>query len=33
MIASSRIVGMLTVGDPDKIVKDVGLAAIGVFGF
>ena len=32
MIASSRIVGMLTVGDPDKIVKDVGLAAIALFG-
>ncbi len=32
MIASARIVGMLTVGDQDKIIKDVGLSAIGLFG-
>jgi len=32
MIASSRVVGILTVGDQDKIIKDVGLAAIGLFG-
>jgi ABC-type transport system involved in multi-copper enzyme maturation permease subunit len=31
MIASSRVVGILTVGDEDKIIKDVGLAAIGLF--
>ena len=32
MIASSRVIGMLTVGDQDKIIKDIGLAAIGLFG-
>ena len=32
MIASSRVVGVLTVGDQDKIIKDVGLSAIGLFG-
>lgn len=32
MIASARVVSALTVGDQDKIIKDVGLAAIGAFG-
>lgn len=31
MIASARVVGVLTVGDPDKIIKDIGLSAIGMF--
>ena len=31
MIASSRVVGVLTVGDENKIIKDVGLAAISLF--
>jgi len=32
MIASARIVSVLTVGDEDKIIKDIGLSAIGLFG-
>jgi len=32
MIASSRVVSVLTVGDEDKIIKDLGLATIGLFG-
>jgi ABC-type transport system involved in multi-copper enzyme maturation permease subunit len=32
MILASRIVGVLTVGDEDKIIKDFGLSAIEVFG-
>lgn len=32
VIAVSRLLSMLTVGDEDKIVKDVGLSAISIFG-
>ena len=32
MIAVSRLLSLLTVGDEEKIVKDVGLAAISLFG-
>jgi len=32
MIASSRILSLLTVGAEEKIVKDIGLAAISLFG-
>src|SRR5262249_32225846 len=32
MIAASRVVSVLTVGDEDKIIKDLGLATIGLFG-
>jgi len=32
MIASSRILSLLTVGSEEKIVKDIGLAAISLFG-
>lgn len=32
MIAASRVVSVLTVGDQDKIIKDLGLATIGLFG-
>lgn len=32
MILSSRILSLLTVGDEIKIVKDLGLAAISIFG-
>lgn len=32
LIATSRLLGLLTVGDQSKIIKDVGLSAINVFG-
>src|SRR4029450_7537202 len=32
MIAASRVVSVLTVGDEDKTINDLGLAAIGLFG-
>lgn len=32
MIAVSRLVSLLTVGDEDKIIKDMGLSAISIFG-
>ncbi len=32
MIAASRLLSMLTVGEDDKIIKDVGMSAINVFG-
>ncbi len=32
MIASSRILSLLTVGSEEKIVKDIGLASISLFG-
>src|SRR6185436_4352969 len=32
MIGASRVVSVLTVGDQDKIIKDLGLATIGLFG-
>lgn len=32
MIASSRILSLLTVGAEEKIVKDIGMAAISLFG-
>ena len=32
MIGSSRILGLLTVGAEEKIVKDIGLASISLFG-
>jgi ABC-type transport system involved in multi-copper enzyme maturation permease subunit len=32
VIGTSRLLSMLTVGDEEKIVKDVGLSAISVFG-
>jgi ABC-type transport system involved in multi-copper enzyme maturation permease subunit len=32
MIGSSRILSMLTVGDESKIIKDLGLSAISIFG-
>lgn len=32
LIGVSRVVALLTVGDEDKIIKDVGLSAISVFG-
>src|SRR5262245_46726761 len=32
MIASSRILSFLTVGSEEKIVKDIGLASISLFG-
>ena len=32
MILSSRVLSMLTVGDEEKIIKDLGLAAIQIFG-
>ena len=31
-IAASRVLAILTVGDRIKIIKDVGLASIGLFG-
>lgn len=32
MIGSSRLLGLLTVGSEEKIVKDIGLASISLFG-
>jgi ABC-2 type transport system permease protein len=32
MIASSRILSLLTIGSEEKIVKDIGLASISLFG-
>jgi ABC-type transport system involved in multi-copper enzyme maturation permease subunit len=32
MIASSRVLGLLTVGAEEKIVKDIGLASLSLFG-
>ncbi len=32
LIVTARFVSLLTVGDEDKIIKDVGLSAISVFG-
>jgi len=32
LILASRVVSMLTVGSEEKIIKDMGLAAIGLFG-
>lgn len=32
LIALSRVLALLTVGDEDKIIKDVGLSALSIFG-
>jgi ABC-type transport system involved in multi-copper enzyme maturation permease subunit len=32
MITASRVISLLTVGSEEKIIKDIGLASIGLFG-